>query len=49
MNSWFQTAFNVPSAWQGNNIIINFGAVDNEATVYVNVSLDPITLPHHAG
>ena len=37
--SWFQTRFDVPSEWQGDNIAINFGAVDYEATVFINVSL----------
>ena len=36
--SWFQTTFDVPSDWSGSNININFGAVDNEATVFINVS-----------
>lgn len=39
--SWFQTSFNVPNSWSGDNVIINFGAVDNEATVFVNVSNRP--------
>ncbi|ORY32328.1 family 2 glycoside hydrolase [Naematelia encephala] len=34
--SWFQTTFDVPSDWTGDNVIINFGAVDYEATVFVN-------------
>jgi hypothetical protein len=36
--SWFQTTFTIPSDWQGENVVINFGAVDYEATVFVNVS-----------
>jgi beta-galactosidase/beta-glucuronidase len=35
--SWFQTSFDVPSAWPtGNRVLLNFGAVDYEATVFVN-------------
>lgn len=41
MNSWLQTTFDIPSSWQGDKVVINFGAVDNEATVFVNVSEPP--------
>lgn len=34
--SWFSTSFSVPSDWNGQNILLNFGAVDYEATVFVN-------------
>lgn len=35
--SWYQTSFDVPSSWPtDNNVILNFGAVDYEATVFVN-------------
>ncbi|KAF8864380.1 hypothetical protein BDZ45DRAFT_36192 [Acephala macrosclerotiorum] len=34
--SWFSTSFTVPSSWSGNQVLLNFGAVDYEATVYVN-------------
>lgn len=34
--SWFQTTFKVPSKWSGDNVLLNFGAVDYEATVFVN-------------
>ena len=34
--SWFQHSFDVPSDWQGSSVVINFGAVDYEATVFVN-------------
>lgn len=36
--SWFRTNFTIPAGWRGDNLIINFGAVDYEATVFVNVS-----------
>lgn len=34
--SWLSTSFTVPSSWSGNQVLLNFGAVDYEATVYVN-------------
>lgn len=34
--SWFSNSFKVPSDWKGQNIQLNFGAVDYEATVFVN-------------
>ncbi|KAI7940031.1 hypothetical protein MJO28_013683 [Puccinia striiformis f. sp. tritici] len=34
--SWYRRTFVVPKDWSGNNILVNFGAVDYEATVFVN-------------
>lgn len=34
--SWYQTHFQVPSNWTGERILLNFDAVDYEATVFVN-------------
>lgn len=35
--SWYQTSFEVPSTWpSGNSVVLNFGAVDYEATIFVN-------------
>ncbi|WVQ70871.1 hypothetical protein IAR50_000396 [Cryptococcus sp. DSM 104548] len=34
--SWFQNTFTVPSEWKDENVLINFGAVDYQATVFVN-------------
>lgn len=35
--SWYQTTFNIPSDWPSSDrVLINFGAVDYEATVFVN-------------
>jgi beta-galactosidase/beta-glucuronidase len=35
--SWYQTSFDIPSAWpSANKVLLNFGAVDYEATIYVN-------------
>lgn len=34
--SWYSTSFSVPSSWSGQRVLLNFGAVDYEATVFVN-------------
>lgn len=34
--SWFSTSFSVPSDWSGERRLLNFGAVDYEAWVYLN-------------
>ncbi|KAA1079234.1 hypothetical protein PGT21_004721 [Puccinia graminis f. sp. tritici] len=34
--SWYRKTFVVPKGWSGNNVLVNFGAVDYEATVFVN-------------
>ncbi|TVY69034.1 Beta-galactosidase [Lachnellula suecica] len=34
--SWFSTSFEVPSSWSGKSVLLNFGAVDYEATVFIN-------------
>ena len=35
--SWYQTTFDIPSNWsREDRVLLNFGAVDYEATVYVN-------------
>jgi beta-galactosidase/beta-glucuronidase len=34
--SWLATSFEVPSNWTGDRVLLNFGAVDYEATVFVN-------------
>ncbi|MGX1930117.1 glycoside hydrolase family 2 protein [Flagellimonas sp. 2504JD4-2] len=33
---WYQTNFKIPSNWKNKNILLHFGAVDWEATVFVN-------------
>jgi beta-galactosidase/beta-glucuronidase len=33
---WYRRAVTLPSAWQGRRLILQFGAVDYEATVWVN-------------
>lgn len=34
--SWYRTTFKVPRKWTGDRVLLNFGAVDYEATVFVN-------------
>ncbi|KAI8930893.1 hypothetical protein NX059_011908 [Plenodomus lindquistii] len=35
--SWYQTSFDVPSSWSSSNkVLLNFGAVDYNSTIYVN-------------
>jgi len=33
---WYRRAFDVPRAWRGKRVILHFGAVDWESTVWVN-------------
>ena len=33
---WYSREFTVPADWQGKDVLLNFGAVDYNATVYVN-------------
>lgn len=33
---WYSRQFSIPADWKGKDIILNFGAVDYNATVYVN-------------
>lgn len=33
---WYRRTFTVPSSWNGQRVLLNFGAVDNEANVWVN-------------
>lgn len=33
---WFKTQFEVPSDWKNQSVLLNFEAVDYEATVFVN-------------
>jgi beta-galactosidase/beta-glucuronidase len=34
--SWLSTSFEVSPSWKGEKVLLNFGAVDYEATVFVN-------------
>jgi hypothetical protein len=33
---WYRRSFDLPAAWAGRNLLLNFGAVDWQATVYLN-------------
>jgi beta-galactosidase/beta-glucuronidase len=34
--SWLSTNFSVPDDWEGQRVLLNFGAVDYEATIFIN-------------
>ena len=34
--AWYRRTFQIPMAWQGQGILLHFGAVDWQSTVYVN-------------
>ena len=36
---WYRRAFTVPSGWKGKRVLLHFGAVDYQATVWVNGKL----------
>lgn len=36
---WYERSFTVPSAWKGRNVLLNFGAVDWKAEIWVNSKL----------
>jgi len=36
INMWYRRTFEIPAAWKGKQIIINFEAVDHDATLFVN-------------
>ncbi|QPZ39417.1 glycoside hydrolase family 2 protein [Paramicrobacterium chengjingii] len=33
---WYRRSLHVPASWDGNRVVIHFGAVDHDATVWVN-------------
>jgi len=33
---WYQRYFNVPASWKGNRILLHFGAIDWESTIFIN-------------
>ncbi len=43
---WYQRDFTIPKSWNGNNLLLNFGAVDWQATVWVN---DMLVGSHEGG
>jgi hypothetical protein len=36
VNMWYRKRFEIPQNWNGKNILINFEAVDHDATIFVN-------------
>lgn len=36
INMWYRKTFELPDAWKGRDLILNFDAVDHDATVFVN-------------
>ncbi|MBV8992057.1 MAG: hypothetical protein JO372_26165, partial [Solirubrobacterales bacterium] len=50
--SWYRRTFTIPSSWSGQHVLLHFGAVDWQATVWVNGQLigthsggyDPFTM-----
>lgn len=36
---WYRRSFNVPAAWKGERLLLNFGAVDYECVLWVNGGL----------
>ncbi|WP_316845452.1 glycoside hydrolase family 2 protein [Pedobacter psychrodurus] len=36
VNMWYRRRFEIPQNWNGKNILINFEAVDHDATIFVN-------------
>ena len=41
---WYRRTFAVPREWQGRRVLLNFGAVDYEAHVWVNGAAPPDTI-----
>ncbi|MDN3588470.1 glycoside hydrolase family 2 TIM barrel-domain containing protein [Pedobacter aquatilis] len=36
INMWYHRTFQIPKEWNGRNVLINFEAVDHDATVFIN-------------
>lgn len=36
INMWYRRTFEIPASWKGKQIILNFDAVDHDATLFVN-------------
>jgi len=36
INMWYRRRISIPPSWKGRQVLIHFGAVDHEATVFVN-------------
>ena len=46
---WYKKEIEVPADWNGKKVILNFGAVDYDATVYANTISGRAQLAHHLG
>lgn len=38
INMWYRRSFEIPADWQGKQVILHFGAVDHDATIFINGS-----------
>lgn len=36
INLWYRRHFRIPAGWKGKHVLIHFGAVDHEATIFIN-------------
>lgn len=36
INLWYRRTFEIPATWKGKDVLLNFGAVDHDATVFIN-------------
>lgn len=36
VNMWYRRVLNIPAAWKGKQVLLHFGAVDHNATIFVN-------------
>ena len=36
INMWYRRTVRIPAAWRGKQVVLHFGAVDHDATVFVN-------------
>lgn len=36
INMWYRRTFEIPASWKGKQVLINFDAVDHDATLFVN-------------
>lgn len=36
INMWYRRSFTVPAGWNGKQVLVHFGAVDHDATIFIN-------------
>ncbi|WP_295728214.1 DUF5127 domain-containing protein [uncultured Muribaculum sp.] len=46
---WYKREITIPAEWEGKNIMLNFGAVDYQANVYVNGTTGRYLVGKHTG